>query len=416
MNKYEHKIAEELLRKYYRRKSIYKNTSVNRRIDVSVDKILKDYADYNVNLAEKEAVNQAIQSLENQGFIQAFKLKYSEDYEKIVLCLDNIDCLEEYADKELGIRPRTYAVEQLQKVLQKYKHQGPLVSYYVSELENVMQNRSISLDSAKEEDLLSVLSFLEHNEQFLYIREASLLIFGDSKYLENQRRSQVNTILYHYFTLNGEEVFEDENLFERFNVFDMDQEICIKGPIQIQFQNHSINIEGLSGGVCFSFKDIEKIENIQINCEQIMTIENKTTFLRMNNENCYVYLGGFATKAQISFMKKLIALNPKKQYLHFGDIDAGGFWIHKKLCEQTRYHFKRFHMNTEDLENPCFKKYLKPLSDHDRNRLMRLKEEKEYAEVIEAMLERNIKLEQEIISYFMITYDLHLDINQAKYE
>ena len=63
MNRYEAKIADTLLKKYYKRKSIYKNSNVKRRIDLPVNKILEDYASYNVNLEEKELVNAAIQSL-----------------------------------------------------------------------------------------------------------------------------------------------------------------------------------------------------------------------------------------------------------------------------------------------------------------------------------------------------------------
>lgn len=404
MNKYEIKIVNALLKKYYKRKAIHKDAEINRRIDLPATKILKDYSDYNVNLNEKELVNKAIISLEEYGFITVSKLKLSEDFEKIYLCVDNVESLEEYAAKNLDIIPRSFAVDELKSIIKKYRNKGEIVNYYIDELENTIQNKSIRLDVMKEEDILKIITFLENNKEFLYIREVSMLIFGDSKYLENYRKTQVCSILYSYYVKNGEDVFREENLLERFNVYDIDQEICIKGPVLIGFENKTIDIDGLTGGVSFSIKDIDKIKRIVVNSDRIMTIENKTSFLRMNQGDCYIYLGGFATKPQVTFIKKLIENNPDKRYLHFGDIDAGGFWIHKKLCEQTNMKFDLFCMDKKTLQNDNYKDYVKSLTENDVVRLTNLKDNSEYQECIEWILKNNFKLEQEIVSLKMFGY------------
>ena len=98
MNKYEVKIVNILLKKYYKRKAIHKKAEINRRIDLPVTKILNNYTEYNVDLNEKEFVNKAITALEEHGFITASKLKLSEDFEKIYLCIENVKSLEKYAD------------------------------------------------------------------------------------------------------------------------------------------------------------------------------------------------------------------------------------------------------------------------------------------------------------------------------
>ncbi|MCI6701515.1 MAG: DUF2220 domain-containing protein [Solobacterium sp.] len=398
MNKYEVKIVNALLKKYYKRKSIYKDNEIHRRIVLPIDKVLKDYASYNVSLEEKELVNNAVHSLETKGFISSSKLKLSDDYQKLYLEDREIDRLEEFATKELGIIPRSFVADELYSIIEDYKGKGPITDFYINEIKNIIQNSSIPLDSLKEEEILKALAFLESNKEFLYIREASMLIYGDSKYLEISRRSQVCSVISRYLGADGEEVFEDENLLERFNIYDTDQEICIKGPFEIEINGRRINIDGLSGGVSFSIKDINQITNISVNCEKVMTIENKTSFLRMNERCCYIYLGGFATKPQIAFIKKLISNNLTKEYMHFGDIDAGGFWIHKKLCQQAGKNFKLFHMSKSDLENNDYHKSLKQLTEADIKRLSNLKNEPNYSECIVYMLKNNVKLEQEIIS------------------
>lgn len=175
----------------------------------------------------------------------------------------------------------------------------------------------------------------------------------------------------------------------------------MKGPVIIEYENKTIDIKGLAGGVSFSIKDIDRIKAIIVNGDKVMTIENKTSFLRMTSDDCYIYLGGFATKPQIAFIKKLISDNPDKKYLHFGDIDAGGFLIHKKLCEQTNQFFGLFHMSEDDLKNTNYSSCLKSLSEYDIKRLNSLKTINEYSNCINYMIKFNKKLEQEIISYYL---------------
>ena len=401
MNKYEVKVVNALLKKYYKRKAMHKDAKVNQRINLPINKILKNYSDYNANLEAKEKVNKAIESLENNNYITSSKLKLSEDYENIYLNLDNINKLEEYAANELNIIPRAFSVDELKAIIKKFRNKGAITDYYINGLEDTINNTSNQLDIVKEEDILKTLSFLENNKEFLYIREASILIFGDSKYLEKNRKSQVNSFLANYYITAGEDVFEEENLFERFNIYDTDQDICVKGPVIIEYENKTIDIKGLAGGVSFSIKDIDRIKAIIVNGDKVMTIENKTSFLRMTSDDCYIYLGGFATKPQIAFIKKLISDNPDKKYLHFGDIDAGGFLIHKKLCEQTNQFFGLFHMSEDDLKNTNYSSCLKSLSEYDIKRLNSLKTINEYSNCINYMIKFNKKLEQEIISYYL---------------
>lgn len=398
MNKYEVKIVNALLKKYYTRKVIHKNAEIHRRIDLPVTKILIDYSDYNVKLDEKELVNTAIASLVMRNFITATKLKFSDDYEKLYLVEDNIVGLEEYVAKELGLLPRSFVVDEVTSVIKEFKGKNKITDFYIADLENKMNNSSAQIDGNKEKDILKMLSFLENNTIFLYVREASMIVFGDSKHFENNVKSSICSIISNYLIESSEETFEDENLLERFNVYDTDQDICIKGPVSVIVNGKCIDLDGLDGGISFSIKDIDKIENITVNSNKVMTVENKTSFLRMGGDCCYIYLGGFATKPQVLFIKKLIADNPEKEYLHFGDIDAGGFWIHKKLCMQVGRCFKLFRMSKHELDNPRYKKSLRKLTDLDIKKLRKLSNERLYMECANHMISKNVKLEQEIIS------------------
>ena len=82
--------------------------------------------------------------------------------------------------------------------------------------------------------------------------------------------------------------------------------------------------------------------------------------------------------------------------MHFGDIDAGGFYILEHLKTKTGIPFQPYRMNAETLKK--YKKQAVPLTEHDRKRLQKLRQNPVYSETIRYMLENNIKLEQEHIN------------------
>ena len=97
----------------------------------------------------------------------------------------------------------------------------------------------------------------------------------------------------------------------------------------------------------------------------------------------------------------MISDNPDVKYWHFGDIDIGGFLIHKHLCRETSKKFELYCMGLEQLCDMRFSHCLRKLTDNDMIRLETLIEDDSYRKVLNYMKERNIKLEQEIVSYYL---------------
>ena len=111
-------------------------------------------------------------------------------------------------------------------------------------------------------------------------------------------------------------------------------------------------------------------------------------------------MGGYATRSQRDFLKKIYYDNPSLTYRHFGDIDAGGLYIHEHLCRVTGIPFQMHLMSRAELEDVRFQSCLCSLSDNDRLRLESLEKQEVYRDLTEYMLERGVKLEQEIVSYY----------------
>lgn len=224
---------------------------------------------------------------------------------------------------------------------------------------------------------MKMFDFLEHNKNDLSVREASMLVYGDSKWSENN---------------NYEE-----------------QEVFIKGNWMIEWEQCTLDVSKFEGGIAIASGDLKNIKSIGVNTESVLTIENKTSFHRMTNARfAMMYLGGYANRYQIEFLKKVISDNPDIRYYHFGDIDIGGFWIHRHLCRQTSKTFEFYCMGIPQLRDKRFSNCLRELTDNDISRLDTLSREELYRTVLKYMKEHNVKLEQEIVSYY-ITMDHEAD-------
>lgn len=138
---------------------------------------------------------------------------------------------------------------------------------------------------------------------------------------------------------------------------------------------------------------MNEINSINVIGKRVITIENLTTFNTFNeSDTLAVYLGGYHNSHRRSFIKKIYRDNPKAEYYHFGDIDAGGFYILLHLREKTGVDFIPYHMGISELKQ--YEDYTKKLTDNDVRRLTNLRNS-EFSEVVNYMLEHNCKLEQE---------------------
>ena len=243
--------------------------------------------------------------------------------------------------------------------------------------------------------------FIENNEKELYLREASLLIYGDSKYLEEHTLTAVcNALRDHLDRPCGETELEDEILSE-YHIAREKQKLCLKGDIILHIHGKELDLGRLSNGIEFFADEIDKIGQIQVRTPFFTTVENYTSWLRCcGQEESFFYLGGYATRSQRGFLKKIYYDNPSLTYRHFGDIDAGGLYIHEHLCRVTGIPFQMHLMSRAELEDVRFQSCLCSLSDNDRLRLESLEKQEVYRDLTEYMLERGVKLEQEIVSYY----------------
>lgn len=396
---YKKEIIDGLLKKYNIRYA--KNITTNRRIILKPTEVYKDYAKNNADISEKQGINEAVSVLTDMGFITADYLKFSDDIEKIYLSEEKLDAIYEYLKEEYSVIPQSTISKRVHEIVEKYICTGEIVNKYCESILAQIEDPRCILVPEQIEANLKMFSFLEKNKEHLYVREASVLVYGDSKWFENNNYEEVCTFMRTATGRIREEGERNDAILSFFYVTPAEQEIFIKGNWRIEWEQYVLDVSKFQGGIAIASSDVQSIKNVRVNSESVMTIENKTSFQRLKDGDlAMMYLGGFANRYQIEFLKKVILDNPNVRYYHFGDIDVGGFLIHKHLCRQTAKKFELYCMGIQQLCDMRFRHCLRELKDNDMSRIGALMDEP-YYDVIKYMQEHNVKLEQEIVSYYL---------------
>ena len=392
MTKYEKQILNVLLDKYEGSKSFIGTNQVNQSFTCKVAQMFPKYKDD----SEYElfcAINEAVDTLVVQGFVTAKKMKNGV-VQSITLIVEAIEKVYEY----LGRTPKSDTVSDLKRLLNLYKDDNIILYNYCNrQLERLAANKSVEFfddDLDVYESILKVISKITEVKCETFERDFSIQVLGDSKAFEKVR-SKVVSLLYEY----GD--FPDrETLLADLNIIKNPGHVYFKGKGKLTVCGQQIDFSHMCGDMAISSEMLKNVDDVTVFGDVVITIENLTTFNAFNCENSFaIYLGGYHNTSRRNFIKKVYEQNPDKQYLHFGDIDAGGFYILQHLQNKTGIAFVPYCMDVKTLKANL--QYTKKLTENDRKRLGALAET-EFEETVEFMLENNCKLEQEAMDLMEI--------------
>lgn len=403
--KYEEKILTYLVNNYRKSKKDSGDNKTNRRTQVKPEKLYKKYNANDGDFEEISKFNRAVESLSKLGFINSVKETFGTQIQCIYLVDEHIQDVEQYLANRYGYVLKDMQIDRLQNIVDQYKSASSICQKECDRLLKYISERKIPKNIDELDDILRAVAFIEKNQEELYMREVSMKVYGDSKFFENTTLQPVCNILRKYSNrdLKNYEML-DEILLD-YHIAKEPQKLCIKGKAIINISGKEVDISGFSEGVEFQTSDLTNIKSVKLMAPNFMTIENRTSYLRYSKDDVVVfYLGGYANRYQRDFIKMVYASNADACYLHFGDIDAGGFWIHHNLCEVTGVNFGLFSMSVNELENCEYASCLHKLTNSDRVRLQELKPIDMYKKVVQYMLSNNVKLEQEIISLRLMNY------------
>ena len=143
---------------------------------------------------------------------------------------------------------------------------------------------------------------------------------------------------------------------------------------------------------------LSDITVIGVDSDTVLTIENLTSYNRTQTDAFQLYLAGYHNHARQEFLVRMREQNPGiRSWLHFGDLDPDGFCILENLRRKTGIDFRGWQMDLSFLIK--YRAYAKRLNQNDRTKAENLVSEGMHAEILTYMLQQDVKLEQEIISW-----------------
>ena len=360
---------------------------------------------FNESSLAYEDIHSCMKSLEDRGLVTIVWKNGKKDHiiEKVLLNERNVDEVYAYMKR----KPRAeYVKEHLQLLEEeKKKYHTPVIQGFLDYLkERLTEGKSVKefidiQDPGQTRKILKAVGELENNREGCYIREFSIRCFGNSKTFQSML-GVVGKILTRFG--EGLEDMDIYGILAEYSVYHTPDYVYIKGKGELIFEDDpdsAINLSCLKQGIGLSGEDVGKIR-IRKNSgiEKILTIENLTTFFRWKEkDSLMIYLGGYHNSVRRKLLELLYQDFPEAEYLHFGDIDVGGFEIYRDLCRKTGIPFKTYHMGIEELEK--YEAYTQELTGNDRKRLealiQKVESEGKDTKVLLYMKEKGRKLEQE---------------------
>ena len=403
MQGYEEKLLTLLVEKYRMSK---KNTGagvLNRRTQLDPAKLYKKYRANNADIKQLMEINAVVEGCAKKGWLTFTRQPYSDELGKIYLVDAKLEAIEAYLSKKYGYISQSSKQIMLEQLLESYSGIAPVLDAECGKVQEQLAAHKIPKDYEQLADIWKALAFIVDNKRFLYLREASMLIYGSSKYFEENTLKRVCHILRAYYHAPCGDHEIDDEILERFQIAREQPKLYIKGDVQLIYSGRVLDLSMLPDGVALNPKHLP--DSVRINCARLMTVENWTSYQRLQEmDTCYIYLGGYANRWQRDFLQNLYDENFNLTYLHFGDLDAGGFYIYEHLCRLTGIPFMLYKMSLAELQNPKYAACLQPLTEIDRQRLQALAEKAKFSAIAKYMLEQNVKLEQEIISLDIALY------------
>ncbi|HEY5585270.1 MAG TPA: Wadjet anti-phage system protein JetD domain-containing protein [Ruminiclostridium sp.] len=386
--KYENVIIDNLLDKYEKSKSFTGDNKVNQKFSLKVSSLFSKYTDHS-NYEVFHEVNEAIDILIRKQFIIA-KSNAAKVYKDVVLNLDELEQVYEY----MGRMPKKDINKSVFQLMENFKGRNEILNQYCeNQCERIISNKSIQFfnyDLVELENILIAVDELVKVDTETFVRDFSVRVFKDSKVFEGLISKVVN-LLYEYGDFP-----EKHQVLGDLNIIKNPTYVNFKGAGILEIKEQRINLTKLSSDIAISSSMLDDINRIDITGKAVITIENLTSFHTFYDEDMFViYLGGYHNSVRREFIKKIHEQNPDVLFYHFGDIDAGGFYILEHLKNQTGIDFQPYKMDLDTLKQ--YYHYSKKLTDNDRDRLLRLKGS-QFNEVINYMLENDCKLEQEAIN------------------
>ncbi len=399
LNKRQKAVLEALLDKFERSKSYRGENAVNQSFQIKPTDFFKDYDSDFANLDEQEDFERELRELEKAG-LTALSCKDS--------VIKSINLVLSAQDRIYSLLTRTELKElekdQIDMYVSYLGKNDVLDSFCKAQIKRLEERKKAEYEMPVAKAIIRILEYICGNKEEILERELSIELFSNSKTFEKEYRSKVLRVLRKYGNFSDlienvpDEREQGHAILAEYNILPNPTYVSFKGECVLRLRDGKKIELGASMSIAIDSDTLNQIDDVEVVSSRIVTVENLTSFNRVKDENaCYIYLAGYHNTVKQSFIKKIAESNNDKDWYHFGDIDPDGFYILEHLKGQTGIAFKPLCMSIDELKK--YREYCKMLEDNDVKKAQSLIDKGLYVDTMRYMLDNNVKLEQEVISW-----------------
>ncbi|WP_312644141.1 Wadjet anti-phage system protein JetD domain-containing protein [Hydrogenoanaerobacterium sp.] len=404
------KLINTLLDKYERSIAFKTGDAPTRRIMLKLyHNGLADFPDYNIENPEiRLTVNRAVCQLKVDGVVDFKWMKGEVNHiiSEAWLIFENL----ETAYKLVGRMPKKDEIEEVRAELESLQGQLHLewaLDYLNDVLDAINRNRKLpAIVPASKSDrinLIKTIRFIDNlGETELTERVFSMSCFGDSKLFERSVKSKLLSILRKYMDMADDSTEED--ILRQAGITKYPEQFDFCGDIQICFDAGTVDYTPLDLGGSVFISDVRRITNIKMNnIARIITIENRANYFdyiqkqKSPDELVLYHAGQFSPSRKMFFLAiKKSMQNSNCSWLHWGDIDYGGFSMLLRLRKEIFTDVQAYRMGTIELKK--FSRFTVPIQQSYAEKLRALLSKSELTdcyECINYMVDNKLRLEQE---------------------
>jgi Uncharacterized protein conserved in bacteria C-term(DUF2220) len=359
----------------------------------------------------RQIANEQLQTLEQSGWLKLSWLPGETGH-----LLAAVTLVPEHAASIFALLQRTPQAAQRARLIdlllgERFRFADWRLDAIQRTLDNLKADKSSApfslTDDEFNRDLLIALAAFDNVHEETPYRVFSVRVFNDSKRFEALIGAVCTLARRHqaaWHDRSNEEVLRELNLTAN------PTHLYLHGPWRlIDEAGQVIALDGFEPSVGLAAAQAQHVHTVRVEADRLICVENQTTFYELIRHKNLTQVSepSLASFAAICLWgnpspacrQLLNCLPPETPLLVWADIDYGGLNILAQLREQVNRRAQPYRMDIETLE--AYARWAQPLTSGDirhLNRLLRRAALSDMRPLIEHMLQRGLKLEQEAIA------------------
>lgn len=364
-----------------------------------------------IDPAPRQIANEQLQLLEQAGWVKLTWLSGEVGHllDSVILTPDHVEAIFALVQRTPQALHRARLIDLL--LGERFRFNAWRLAAIQASIDQLKTDRSAApfslTDGDFNRDLLTALAALDEVREETPYRVFSVRVFNDSKRFEDLIGGVCTLARRHQAEWRD---WSNDDILRELNLTANPTHLYLYGPWQlIDATGQIISLEDFAPSIGLAAAQAQHLQRVSVETDRVICVENVTTFYELIRRRPHGDAG--ATPASLAALclwgnpspacRQLLSRLPIEiPLLVWADIDYGGLNILAQLREQVNPRAQPYRMDIQTLE--AHSTWARPLTTGDvrhLNRLLRRASIADMQPLIEHMLQRGLKLEQEAITF-----------------